>query len=134
MDFIKYKDALNGITGFLNGQQGLHDQEQKIHDYLVSSGLKTLILDNLFEDGSKLFRIKECENIVLSTTGTYADKLSPLIAAFEKLNFAPRCVIFMGENTALAFCGIARELKKKHGTKFYFPDIIGKSLIEISWI
>lgn len=127
-------EKLKGITGFLNGQNGLHDREWKLSQYLKSIGKEILILDNLFNENKKLTKIIKCENIVLSTTGLYARKIDPILEIFIKMKYAPKKVIFMSENTALFFCEIARDLKKKYKTKFYYPDIIGNELIEIAWI
>ena len=130
---ISIKD-LTGITAFLNGQEGLHSMEEKLCKKFTAANKQTLIIDNLFDMPSKLKGVMACDNIVLSTTGTFADKLQALTDAFEKMKYAPKAVIFISENTALIFCGIARELKKKHGTKFYFPDIFSDELREINWI
>lgn len=125
---------LTGITAFLNGQEGQHDMEGKLFLRMLKLGKKAKLIDNLFEQPEKLAQVIGCDNLVLSTTGLYADKLKMLVAAFEKMNYVPKVVIFMGENTAMAFLGTARDLKKKHGTEFYFPDIFDDSLFEISWI
>lgn len=125
---------LTGITGFLNGQEGLHEQEEKLLKKLELLGKATLAIDDLFEHPEKLREIVKCDNLVMSTTGMYADKLEMLLEAFDKLSYAPKKVIFMSENTALAFCGTARELKAKYATKFYYPDMFGNYLFELTWI
>lgn len=128
-------DILTGRTAFLNGQAGLHEQEEKLFNHYNKSGKDVLVLDNLFQAPDKLSLVVKCDNLVLSTTGMYAEKLAPLMEAFEKMNYAPKVVVFMGENTALFFCGLARELKKKYGTKFYFPDVLDRNmLMEVAWI
>lgn len=131
MSDIKLK-SLTGVTGFLNGQEGLHSREEEMSDILIKMGKKVIVIDNLFKEPDKLLKIVKCNNIVLSTTGLFADKLHPLIKTFEKLKYAPKKVIFMGENTAMYFLGNARLLKKK-GTKFYYPYILD-GLAEIEWI
>jgi hypothetical protein len=126
---------LRGVTGFLNGQEGLHEREEKFYDHLLSIGKKAIIIDDLFQNPKNLNKIKKCDNIMLSTTGVYADKLRGLISAFEKMNYCPKKVMFVSENTAMIFCGIARELKKKHKIEFFFPDLIDfEEIIEIDWI
>ena len=127
-------ENLTGITAFLNGQKGLHEYEDKLSKLFITLNKEILILDNLFEDPKKIKQIITCDNLCLSTTGTYADKLKPLIDSFGKLNYAPKAIIFFGENTALYFCEIARELKKKYGTEFFYPATFNSDLFEISWI
>ncbi len=128
-------EILTGKTAFLNGQEGLHDQEQKFSESLLRSGKEILILDNLFLDNSKLKKIIECDNIVLSTRGTYAEQIKPLIDLFEKLNFAPKIVIVDSEDSAMFFLDICRSLKKKYNTSFFIFDMLDKkTLWELAWI
>jgi len=125
---------LNGTTAFLNGQAGQHDMEGKLVLRMLKLGKKVKLIDNLFEQPQKLAEVVGCDNLVLSTTGMYAEKLRMLVDAFHKLNYVPKVVVFMGENTAMSFLGTARELKAKHGTEFYFPDVFDDCLYEVSWI
>lgn len=127
-------EILQGTTAFLNGQSGLHDTEERFSKFLIKNNKSIVIIDNLFENAARLSEVAACDNLVLSTTGMFAEQLAPLIDAFEKLQYSPKTVIFIGENTALTFVSIARELKKNCGTKFFFLDIIDFSLREINWI
>jgi hypothetical protein len=122
---------LEGVTCFLNGQEGLHTLEERLLSKLTDLGKDVLVLDDLFEQPHRLVEVVKCKNLVLSTTGLYVDNLTKLVAGFEKLNYAPEVVIFLTENTALALLGTAREYKLK-GTKFYFT--LDSFLVEYSWI
>lgn len=123
-----------GTTAFLNGEAGLHDMDEELLHSFTEHGLPTLVLDNLFERKSRLNQLTECKNVVLFTTGIRPEELRPLVHTFAALDYTPDNVIFLSEGTALAFIGIARELKKR-GTQFFFVDIIdNKTLFPINWI
>ena len=125
---------LSGKTAFLNGQKGLHDMEARFSRSLIEHKKKVVVIDDLFENPKKLLKVVKCNNIVLFTTGQNHEEINSLVGAFEKLQYVPKVVIFVTENTALIFCGIARELKKK-GTQFYFFDCMdNKTLYDIGWL
>ena len=135
MEKVLKLSELTGKTAFLNGQPGLHEQEKKLEEKFREAGKETLVLDNLFDSPKKLSKVKDCENLVLSTTGMYREKLQPLMEAFKKLNYAPKKVFFLSENTAMHFVGMARDLKEKHGTEFYYPDLLSKEFFwPIGWL
>lgn len=123
-----------GITAFLNGEDGLHDLDQDVHDKFIEEGHVVKILDNLFENPKPLKNLRHYSNLVLFTTGLRPEKVQPLVELFEKSGYVPNNVIFLSENTALSLVGLARDLKKK-GTKFFFIDFMDhKTLYEIEWI
>ena len=125
---------LTGKTAFLNGQQGLHDMEEKLSESFIKQNKEILVIDDLFDHPERLRLVTDCDTIVLSTTGTYADDLKQLVSAFNKLNYIPKVVIFISENTAMSLLYVARELKEK-GTQFYFYDCFdNKTLYDINWI
>lgn len=127
-------EALTGITAFLNGQEGLHDREEEFSEALIEYKKEVLVLDDLFTKPQRIADVVKCDNLVLSTTGMYAGKLNRLVKAFEKLDYIPQVIIFGNENTALYFCEMAREYKKR-GTKFYYLNIIDvKTLQDIGWL
>lgn len=110
---------IDGRVGFLNGEPGLHEQEQELHDYLEANRIPCLKIDNLFEEPEKLEDITLCENIVFSTTGIRADRIVPLVERFKELDHQLEKVIFASKTAAESFTGLAREYKEKYGTKFY---------------
>jgi hypothetical protein len=126
--------TLTGKTAFLNGQKGLHDLESRFCKSFENNGKEVLVLDNLFEQPEKLKSLLDCDNLVLSTTGMYLEDVNKLVDAFKQLNYVPKVVVFVTEQTAMSLLGVAREMKKL-GTKFYFFDCLdNKSLQEINWI
>lgn len=123
-----------GITAFLNGEKGLHDLDQDVHDKFIEEGHVVKILDDLFENPKPLENLRHYSNLVIFTTGLRNEKLTPLVLLFEKSGYVPKNVIFLTEGTALTLCGLARDLKPK-GTNFYFIDIMDcKTLYPIVWI
>jgi len=123
-----------GITAFLNGEEGLHDIDQDVHDSFVKEGHVVAVLDNLFENPKPLKNLRHYSNLVLFTTGLHPEKLQSLIVLFEKSGYVPKNVIFLSESTALTLCGLARDLKPK-GTNFFFIDYFdNKTIYPITWI
>lgn len=123
-----------GITAFLNGEEGLHDIDQDIHDKFIEEGHVVKVLDNLFENPKPLKNLRHYSNIVLYTTGLRPEKIAPLELLFENSGYVPKNVIFISEGTALSFIGLARDLKAK-GTGFFFIDFMDKkTLYPIDWI
>ena len=104
---------LTGKTGFLNGQQGLHGMEETILKALLKEGKEVSVIDNLFEEPEKLKSVVQCDNIVFSTTGFYADDLKKLIDVFRQLEYVPKVVIFATDKTAEALIYPAKEFKTK---------------------
>lgn len=131
---------LKGTTALLNGQEGLHDTEAEFKSALDRLGKSVLVLDNLFEQSEKLLQVTQCDNLAFSTTGLYAEQLKTLVEVFEKLQYVPKNVFFLTDQTALTFSGVARDFKEK-GTKFYFLDFLDLMLKkqdvgveEVSWL
>ena len=140
MNTLNNLKDLQGTTAFLNGQKGLHPLEEDLKSGFDQLGKPYLVLDNLFEQSEKLLQVTKCDNLALSTTGTYVDDLTVLVKVFKQLQYVPKVVFFLTDETALTFADLAREFKKQ-GTKFYSVDSVdlllkkdNVSVYEITWL
>jgi len=131
---------LNGKTAILNGGEGLHTIEEYVWKSLFNNKKEIVVIDDLYNQPEKIKLVIDCDNIILSTTGEYADDLKKVTDAFEKLNYAPKIVIFITYDTADILCDVARRFKK-NGTKFYsfdspedYDGIQYNTLHKINWI
>lgn len=91
---------------------------------------------NLYTRPGKLKKLPVLnpDYLFIGTTGSRIEKREVLLDVFRSLGYTPKAVIFHGENSAMTYLGIARELKKL-GTKFYYPPHWeGDKLREICWI
>ena len=120
---------------FLDGTPGLDSQSRENFDTLKRK-FNCMIFDNLYEKPEKLVAMKflKPEFIHVNTTNTFKEKNDHLLEHFKIAEHIPEGVIFANEMTAMAFLGLARELKEK-GTKFYYLDLFERTgMYEISWI
>lgn len=118
---------------FLEGGDHI-DFKSALNDLMKEGEFSISELTGLYDNPQNISKVKEVDPdyIYIATTGMFPEKRDGMIEEFKKLNYIPRNVIFFNENSAFAYLGIARELKKA-GTKFYF-HFLGLGLEEISWI
>lgn len=127
-------NILEGTIAFLNGDPGLHYQQENYVKFLTKAGKNVVVLDDLYNQPEKLNKVRDCETLYLQTTG-FRSELKDLVNIFKSLNYVPKNVIFDGENTAMVFLSLARTFKKEHGTRFFFEDLLDQNqLLEINWI
>lgn len=86
-------------VAILNGSKGLADTEGAIFKRLTRDGFAPLMIDELHTHPERLMLLKS-NNIKTIITGTLtAETLSPLLSAFEKLNWFPQnALITRGEH------------------------------------
>jgi hypothetical protein len=118
---------------YLNGDKGIEDAIEPYLRIFGKNRIELLLIDDLYENPKNLNKIHKIEHdgIFLFTTGINGEKLKSVIDYFLKINYAPERVMFFDDGTAELFAYIAREFKKNHGTKFYFPTDLDE---EICWI
>jgi hypothetical protein len=119
---------------FLEGEK--ETDHDRIFKQLQNRGYDCRLLNELYYYPEKLKELPTLnpDFLFIATTGIRVDEQKILVSTFDSLKYVPKAVMFWGENSAMTYLGIARELKKA-GTKFYFaPNLEGDELEEIIWI
>jgi len=83
---------------FLNGTEGLHDSDKELFDQWTVEGKNCIIVDNLFEQPSKIEEAVGCECWVLYTTGMKYELILKLFERFKSLNYLPTDIVLLLEH------------------------------------
>lgn len=125
---------LTGTTAVLNGQRGIHSIEADFSNEIIKLDKEVVIIDDLFMNPHNLKKVTGCDNLIIQTSGQDIDDLDRLSKNFKLLDFTPKIIIFMTENSAISLMPLAKFFKSK-GTKIFLADTVdNSSLWEIRWI